>query len=115
VKLAHAIVLVLLGAALAGCATDPETERQWEEFGQRLAAANAAYAAGLAQSPPVQVQPIPPVSQQTFCNQLGNTVTCNGPGLQQTFCNRIGNTVTCNGPGLQQTFCNRIGNTITCQ
>jgi hypothetical protein len=67
----------------------------WQAFGQSVAAANQAYAAGLAQSPPVQVQPMPPVSQQTFCNQSGNMTTCNGPGLQQTFCNRIGNTVTC--------------------
>lgn len=66
-----------------------------DNFNNAIAAANAAYAAGLAQSPPVQVQPMPPVPQQTFCNQLGNTVTCNGPGLQQTFCNRIGNTITC--------------------
>ena len=107
-KFLSAICMILLGAALAGCAimaataTDPEAKRQWEraeaeweEFGQRLSAANAAYAAGLAQSPPIQVQPMTPVPQQTFCNQLGNTVTCNGPGLQQTYCYRIGNTITC--------------------
>jgi hypothetical protein len=107
VKLAYAIFLVLLGATLAGCsmmaatATDPETKRQWEqaeaewqEFGQRLAAANAAYAGSLAQSQPVQVQPLPQVPQQTFCNQLGNTTTCT-TGTRQVFCSRIGNTITC--------------------
>jgi hypothetical protein len=106
-KFARTFCVVLLGATLAGCAimaataTDPESKRQWtqaeadwEEFGQRLSAANAAYAAGLAQSPPVQVQPMTQAPQQTFCNQLGNTITCNGPS-GQTFCNRIGNTTTC--------------------
>ena len=106
-KVAYAISVVLLGTTLAGCAimaataTDPQTKRQWEqaeadweEFGQRLSAANTAYAAGLAQAPPVQVQPMRPVPQQTFCNQSGNTITCNGPS-GQTFCNRIGNTITC--------------------
>ena len=127
-KLTSGISVVLLGAVLGGCAimaataTDPESKRQWEQaeaewedFGRRLSDANAAYAAGLAQSPSVQVQPMPPVSQQTFCNQSGNMLTCNGPGLQQRFCTQSGNMLTCNGPGLQQTFCNQIGNTITCQ
>jgi hypothetical protein len=57
--------MLLLGATLAGCAimaataTDPEKKRQWEQaeaewedFGLRLSAANAAAAAG-AQSRPV--------------------------------------------------------------
>ena len=106
-RAAYLIFLVLLSGMLAGCAimaataTDPQTKRQWEqaeadweEFGQRLSAANTAYAAGLAQAPPVQVQPMRPVPQQTFCNRLGNTITCNGPS-GQTFCNQIGNTTTC--------------------
>jgi hypothetical protein len=86
--------LAQTAAAQQSAAKADEAAAEWEEFGQRLAAANAAYAAGLAQSPPVQVQPMPPVRQQTFCNELGNTITCNGPG-GQTFCNRIGNTITC--------------------
>jgi hypothetical protein len=69
-------------------------QAEWQEFGQRLAAANAAYAGSLAQSQPVQVQPLPQVPQQTFCNQLGNTTTCT-TGTRQVFCSRIGNTITC--------------------
>jgi hypothetical protein len=56
-KFMPAICMMLLSATLAGCAimaaraTDPEEKRQWEqaeseweEFGQRLSAANAAAA-----------------------------------------------------------------------
>lgn len=96
-KLASAICIMLLGATLAGCANDPQTQQALQEFGDYLAGVNARWAAAQQQTnaQQIQVQPIPQVSQQTFCNQVGNTVTCNGPGLQQTFCNRIGNTITC--------------------
>lgn len=42
---------------------------EWQAFGQAVAAANQAYAAGLAASQPVRLQ--------TTCMRFGNMVTCN--------------------------------------
>ncbi len=98
-RAACAFLLALLSATLAGCANDPQTQQALQEFGDYLAGVNARWAAAQQQTnaQQIQVQPIvvPQVPQQTFCNQSGNMVTCNGPGLQQTFCNRNGNTITC--------------------